>query len=148
MSNHSVLNTDCKVYPGQFIPSINLYKIKNKIAHHTSSIIKKPKVNMAESNELIKVEMSIPGVRREDFYIVVEDNKLSVFVDHNESQDKSSETYKLKEFEYKRYIRHLALPEHADIPFISAEYHDGILKLVIPKTKANQLKHNHKIIVY
>lgn len=148
MSNNSIFKTDCKVYPGQFIPSINQHKIKKKFIPTPSIYIEKPKINWAESNEIIKIEMLIPGVSREDFFIEVEDNKLSVFVCHNESQDSSAGTYKLKEFECKRYARHLALSQHADVSFISAEYHDGILKLIIPKIKGNQVKNNNKIIVY
>ena len=148
MSNNLISKTDCQVYPGQFIPSMNQYKIKNKLTSGRSVIVKKPKLNMAESNEMIKIEMLIPGVNREDFYIEVEDDKLSVFVCQNEKQDSNSEIYKLKEFECKGYVRHLALPQHADVSFISAEYHDGILKLIIPKSKDNYVKNHHKIIVY
>ena len=139
---------ECKIYPGEFVPTHELKKIKHRLHSSQSTKIKKPDANIVDTKNTIIVEISIPGVNKEDFHVEVNDNILSVFVVKNDKVNADNNSFKLHEFECKRYERHLTLPKNADPSFVSANYNQGILKLLISKSNKKPNNKFSKIAVY
>jgi HSP20 family protein len=88
---------------------------------------------MDADNNCYKIEMAVPGARREDFIINVHDNVLFIAALPRNNNDSIEQ--------------HLVLPSNADSEFASAEYRQGLLNLYISKT--NKLsKTTNQIVVY
>lgn len=97
-----------------------------------------PGVNVKETDKDFQVEMAVPGMKKEDFIIKVDNNLLTV---SSEKQDETSEKdkegrYIRREFSYQSFQRAFSLPEHCDKDNIDASYANGILHIVIAKKSA------------
>ena len=139
---------ECKIYPGEFIPTLDFKNIKHRLHSSKSIKTKKPDANVIDTEDTIIVEILIPGVNREDFHVEVNENILSVFVFKPEKKEIYNNRFRLHEFECKRYERHLPLPKNADPSFVSANYNQGILKLLISKSNIKSSNKCNKIAVY
>jgi HSP20 family protein len=94
-----------------------------------------PVVNIAETEDEYHIELAVPGMKKDDFKINLEANRLSI---SSESRTENSETdetkkYNRKEYSYSSFVRTFTLPESADYSNISAEYTDGILRITVAK---------------
>lgn len=148
MSTKSIHQSEGIIYPGEFIPFHNLKELKTNFIKTPTSKIKRPMVNIIESQNIMKIEMAIPGFKREDFCVETEENILTVCVMDNNFSSKIQDDYQLHEFDCERYERHIVLPKNADVDFVSATYNEGILKLLIPKLSQSENKKHTRIVVY
>jgi HSP20 family protein len=148
MENITLYDTDCSIYPGDYVPLLNAEEIEEelKLSHEGEALF--PPVNITELADSFKVEVAIPGVRREDFLLHTDGNVLFVRVLHKEYVVEGSERFQLHEFNYQCFDRHVVLPDNADAEFISAEYKAGILRLYIPKSDQPAISRHMRIVVY
>ena len=101
----------------------------------------RPEVNVRETKESYVVELSSPGMKKEDFNLEVEDGNLVVSAEKKtENEDEREGNYLRKEFTYKSFERKFLLPDHIDEEHIKAQYVDGILNVSIPKKAEEQPK--------
>lgn len=94
-----------------------------------------PAVNVKENEEAISVEMAAPGMRKEDFKINLDGNKLTIS-SHLDTETHSEQEghYALREFSYQSFQRVFTLSEKIlDTEKIHARYEAGVLYLVLPK---------------
>jgi HSP20 family protein len=106
-------------------------------------------VNINESGNFYKIELAIPGVERENLFLKVCGNVLSVSVIHNDEELQKQKKSQLHEFAFDGcFSRKIALPDNADPLFISAEYRSGILQLYVPKSTHPVKRIDTKIAVY
>ncbi len=96
---------------------------------------KHPSVNVAEDDHHYQLEFLVPGFKKEDFKIEVENNMLNVSasVSKEEAEQANGKKYMRKEFSYQSFKRSFELPETADGDHISASYEAGVLTLDIAK---------------
>ena len=94
-----------------------------------------PAVNIRETNDAFEVEMSPPGMTKDDFRIELDNNVLMITSERqSESEDKENTSYTRREFSYQSFQRTFQLPkEVVDSEKIEAKYENGLLHLVIPK---------------
>ena len=135
-----------EIYPGIFVPSCDRHMISDSFKNSTA-IIRKPMVNIIDKGNIVCVEMIIPGVKREEFFIEGKNNILNVSVYHNETVEEARK-FSTREFDCCKFQREIILPEKADLSFVSATYDSGILKIQVPKS--NNLINNFtsRIAVY
>lgn len=139
---------DCSIYPGEYVPFLSEKDIKEAINLTDKKDIVQPAVNITEQHHSYKVEVVIPGVKRDELLIYAKGNILSICAVNNEKINSTLRGQQVQEFSYKWFDRHVLLPEDADSTFISAEYRSGIVVLHIPKaTRAVNNSHT-RIIVY
>lgn len=94
-----------------------------------------PAVNIREDDDKYSLEVAAPGMRREDFKVVLEDGVLTVSTEHkqeNEAKDGKGQ-YTKREFSYHSFSRSFRLPASCEQEHIQARYADGVLHLEIPK---------------
>ncbi|MDN3644045.1 Hsp20/alpha crystallin family protein [Lutimonas halocynthiae] len=91
-----------------------------------------PKVNIIESDEAYILDMAVPGFKKTDFIIGLENEELSIAAEIKVEED-TKENYTRKEFVYASFKRTFLLPETVDDTAINASYTDGILTVSIPK---------------
>ena len=93
-----------------------------------------PAVNIKEDEDGFKVEMSAPGLEKDDFKIELTNSLLTISCEkQEESENVENEKYSRKEFSYQSFTRSFNLPEIAENDKIEAKYENGILMVSIPK---------------
>ena len=92
-----------------------------------------PAVNVRETNENFEIEMAIPGLRKEDLDIKIENGQLSISSEQKSEQEEHEENFTRKEFNYSSFKRSFSLPENVDQEDINASYTEGILTVVLAK---------------
>ena len=92
-----------------------------------------PAVNIKESEEGFELELAIPGFKKEDFNIELDNELLTISSEVKDESETKEENYTRKEFSFSSFRRSFTLPETVDGGKINATYEDGILKLALPK---------------
>ncbi|EOZ93270.1 Heat shock protein Hsp20 [Indibacter alkaliphilus LW1] len=99
-----------------------------------------PAVDIAEDDEKYEIQVSVPGMKKSDFKLEMEDGRLIISGERKMEEKKEGKNYHSVETHYGSFSRSFYLPEDVDGANISAKYEDGLLKLMLPKTekKANK----------
>ncbi|MDG1572352.1 Hsp20/alpha crystallin family protein [Robiginitalea sp. M366] len=92
-----------------------------------------PAVNIRESETEYELELAVPGMKKEDFNIEVDDNVLTISMEREEVQEPRDHGYTRREFRYTSFKRAFTLPETVNEDAIKAEYTAGILRFALPK---------------
>jgi HSP20 family protein len=92
-------------------------------------------------NEYI-VEAELPGIKREDIDLNLSDDRLTISAKCEESTSSDKKNFICKERRFGQFSRTFLL-QGIDNEKVSAEYKDGILKVVLPKAK--EVKRGRKI---
>lgn len=134
---------ECPAYPGKYVPMPEIEELlKDKKRHMTL-----PSINMDEFDNFFRVEVSLPGIHRQDIVVLVEDSILTIKVIHKDSHPAICKP-KIHEFDMNYFERQITLPQDADTEFATAEYRDGILSMLVPKTPDHSKLHPGRIVVY
>ncbi len=99
-----------------------------------------PKVNIKETADAYFVEMAVPGLKKSDFKIDLDNHVLSIATEVKEENEEDNVTYTRREFGYASFKRSFTLPETVDDNAISANYKDGILSIHLPKKEEARQK--------
>ena len=100
-----------------------------------------PAVNVLDTANDYLVEMAIPGLKKSDFDISIDNDILSISAEvKSEYEDVENENYTRREFGYSSFKRTFTLPESVETDKISARYEDGILKVTLPKREEAKKK--------
>lgn len=92
-----------------------------------------PAVDIKEEDERFVLRADVPGVRREDIEITMEDGNLTLRGKREtESRDERS-GYRRTERVSGVFLRRFTLPDTADEGAITARCADGVLEVFIPK---------------
>lgn len=92
-----------------------------------------PKVNIRETDEGYTVEMAVPGFKKDNFNISVENDQLMISAEVEQDNEEKNEEFTRREFGYASFQRTFVLPESVDGEKIKANYADGILNVQLPK---------------
>jgi HSP20 family protein len=99
-------------------------------------------VDIEEHNGVFHIVAEVPGVKKEDINISVENNVLKISAQSDSEKKKDSKGYKYYERRSGKYERSFKLEDDLDSSKINATYENGLLKLEIPikeKAKARQI---------
>ena len=92
------------------------------------------KIDVKEAEKEFMVDAEIPGVKKEDIFVDVEGDTVSIRAEvKNEKEEKKGEKVVYSERSYGMVSRSFTLPTAVDDKAVKAEYRDGVLKLVLPK---------------
>ena len=101
----------------------------------TPSSITLPAVNIKDLEAQFEIELAVPGMKKSDFEIEVEDGLLSISSSLEEEQVTEKGKFTRREFSYNSFKRTFTIPESVDPSNIEAQYSDGVLQLRLPKRK-------------
>ncbi|GAA4960982.1 Hsp20/alpha crystallin family protein [Algibacter aquimarinus] len=99
-----------------------------------------PKVNIKETADAFIVEMAVPGLKKSDFHIDLDNQTLSISTETKNENEHSDENYTRREFGYSSFKRTFSLPETVDEDKIKASYNEGILNIHLPKKEEAKQK--------
>ena len=98
-----------------------------------------PAVNVKETEKSFSIELAVPGMKKEDLNIELDNNKLTISNEKEASKTEETEKYTRREFMYSKFQRTFNLPKDVDEKSIKGDYKDGILTITIPKLKESNL---------
>lgn len=99
-------------------------KIEEKLTVFT------PPVNMYDDGDKIVIEVALPGVKKEDIDLSLQDNVLTI---SGVRIGKTDKPYYQQEWQYGQFEREITLPTAIKSDDIRVEYTDGILTVSMPK---------------
>lgn len=101
-----------------------------------------PKVDIFEDQDVLVIEADMPGVKREDLDLTIENNVITLSGERKMEERKERENYHRVERSYGSFTRSFTLPRTVDTEKIKAEFKDGVLTVSLPKreeTKARKI---------
>ncbi|PZV85384.1 heat shock protein Hsp20 [Algoriphagus aquaeductus] len=92
-----------------------------------------PAVDIAEDDKIYEIHLSVPGVKKSDFQIQLQDGKLTISGERKMEEKKDGKNFHSLETQFGSFARSFFLPEDVMTEKIEATYEDGVLKLILPK---------------
>ena len=104
-------------------------------------------VNVIEDEKGFRIEVSAPGVQRDDFNLEVEKDVLTISTGQKEDKEEQKQNFLRREFNFSTFKRSFQLPESVDQEQISATHDAGILTLTLLKKEEEVQKAPRQIKV-
>ncbi|MDO6801750.1 Hsp20/alpha crystallin family protein [Wenyingzhuangia sp. 1_MG-2023] len=121
-------------YPDLFDRLFHSDILNGSNKHYSKTNTSIPLVNVSEKDDGFTIEMAIPGFKKEDFKIELNNGKLTISSEKKENNKSvNNDNYTLKEYSYQSFSRSFTLTDTLEQDQVTASYKDGILTLFIPK---------------
>ena len=92
-----------------------------------------PNVDIFENKDEIVLEAELPGMNREDFELTIENNVLTLRGERRFEKRDEADNYHRVERAYGGFSRSFTLPQTVSAESASAEYKNGVLRVVLRK---------------
>jgi HSP20 family protein len=92
-----------------------------------------PSVDISEDDENYIVTAELPGTKREDVTVELEDDVLTIRGEKRNERDEKKEKRRIVERSYGTFSRSFTLPANADGEKVSAKFDNGVLTVTIAK---------------
>ena len=102
-----------------------------------------PAVNVKVDENAYTMEVAAPGLKKEFCRISINDEgNLNIAIENKfeHKEEDKKEHYLRREFSYTNYQQTYTLPEDVQKDDISAKVEDGVLTIVLPKMKKEEVK--------
>jgi HSP20 family protein len=93
-----------------------------------------PAVDIVENDGELLLTAELPGMKREDVHIEVNEGMLTLRGEKREHKEEKTGNARLVERTYGAFERSFTLPRSVDAEKIAAEFADGVLMIHMPKT--------------
>ncbi len=94
-----------------------------------------PAIDIFESDDAFVATADLPGLKKDDIDISIEDNVLTVSGERQFEESKDSGTFRRVERSYGSFRRSFTLPRGVNSAKVKAKFEDGVLTLDIPKSE-------------
>jgi HSP20 family protein len=94
-----------------------------------------PSLDVYENPDAFILEADLPGVNSADVKVEVEGNVLTLQGKRSFQRNHESTMFFCQERSCGEFTRRITLPESVDKDKIKAEFKDGVLRVVLPKTR-------------
>ena len=99
-----------------------------------------PGCNISETDKEYRIGAELPGVKKDDVKVSLEDGMLSISGERREEKEEKGEKVHRREVAYGSFVRRFTMPADADESSVQAIFKDGMLNIVIGKSKAKTEK--------
>lgn len=104
-----------------------------------------PKVDISENEKNFIVEAEIPGVKKEDMKISLQENILTISGEKKtETSEKKEKNFYRSERSYGTFTRSFTLPEEVNPDKVDAKFENGVLRITLEKAAPKPV--NEKLI--
>ncbi|MFP3981594.1 MAG: Hsp20/alpha crystallin family protein [Desulfobacterales bacterium] len=100
----------------------------------------RPMVDTYEKDDHIVIKAELPGVKKDDISIDVNNNVLSIKGERKDEEKVDEENYYRQERFYGKFQRAFTLPDNVDTDNIEANYNEGVLEVKVPKTEESKTR--------
>lgn len=90
-------------------------------------------VEISDKGEEYDIKAELPGIKKEDLDIDIEDNYLRINAKKYDETKEEEKNFKHSEFNYGEFSRTIQLPEEINIDKTEAKLEHGVLKITAPK---------------
>lgn len=95
-------------------------------------------VELKEKNNEYIVKAELPGVKKENLDIDLENNYITINAKKEEEKEDSHDGYRKTEFSYGEFSRTIYFPQEIDVNKTKAKLEHGVLKIDAPKLEIRQ----------
>ncbi|MEO8068953.1 MAG: Hsp20/alpha crystallin family protein [Flavobacteriales bacterium] len=106
-----------------------------------------PLVNIRDFDKEFKVDVALPGYKRDDLKVAIADGVLSISSEQKEETKKNKDRWHRREFRYHSFERSLRLPGNADANSVKASFNHGVLSLSIAKKSDPKASRSKAIVI-
>jgi len=99
-----------------------------------------PAVNVNESEKEFRLTIAAPGLDKKDFRVEAMDDMLTISCEKEKEEKEGNARFNRREYNYRSWSRSFTLPENCLTGQINAEYKNGELLIMIPKTAVKEPK--------
>ncbi len=100
-----------------------------------------PQVDIAETDKKFEVSFAVPGLKKEDITVDLNEGVLTVSGERKFEESKKEKNFHSVETYFGTFKRSFHLPENVLTDKVEAKYEDGILLIEIPKKEIkNEVK--------
>lgn len=92
-----------------------------------------PRADIQETDKDYIIDLSLPGIRKEDVKVEVKDDVLTVSGERKREKEEKGKNWLRRESSYGSFLRSFTLPEGLHSEDIKASYKDGVLTLAMRK---------------
>jgi HSP20 family protein len=92
-----------------------------------------PVVDVCEDQDHLEVTAELPGLKKEDVKIQIEDNVLTISGEKRLEKEQTEKNFHRLERRYGSFYRAIALPNGVAAESAEAEFKDGVLHVRLPK---------------
>lgn len=92
-----------------------------------------PPCDVYETDKEIVLRAELPGLMKEDVFVSIESNVLTIRGERKFAEDVKREDFHRVERIYGEFLRSFTLPTYIDANKILAEFKDGLLTVTLPK---------------
>lgn len=92
-----------------------------------------PAANIKEDEKCYKIDLAVPGMKKEDIKVEVENQLLTISGESKDEREEKAESYVRREYSSSSFSRSFSLPDSANEDTVSSSYEDGILKIRVEK---------------
>jgi HSP20 family protein len=113
----------------------------------SSKMTSVPAVNISENEIEFLLTLGVPGLRKEDFKIEVADGLLTIMAEKSKEEKIGNHHYNRREYNYSAWSRSFAMPENCFTDKIRAEFKNGELIVIVPKSEDSVSENVKKIAI-
>lgn len=97
-----------------------------------------PSVDISETDAEYLIKGEIPGVKKGDVEITIQDGMLTIKGERKQEKEEKSKKFHRIECSYGSFMRSFRMPDDADESKVRAKFEDGVINVTLPKSaKAN-----------
>jgi HSP20 family protein len=111
------------------------FRSRSGMLEGISGTLLKPRLDLGSTDKEYTVSVEIPGVSEKDINLELVHDTLIIRGDKKQEKEEKNKNFYRLERSYGSFQRTLSLPEDANRDNINADFKNGVLKIVIPKTK-------------
>lgn len=91
-----------------------------------------PKIDVFENKGELVVKADLPGMKKEDVHVTMEENDLILFGERKEEKEVKEEDFYRAECSYGSFYRRLPLAFKVTPEKINAKFNEGVLEIHVP----------------
>jgi HSP20 family protein len=98
------------------------------------------KVDISEDEKAFYISADIPGVKKEDVKVTMEDDLICISAERTQEEEEKKKNYHRVERSWGSLSRSFTVGGNVDSENITATYDNGVLKIVVPKKEVTPPK--------
>jgi HSP20 family protein len=91
-----------------------------------------PEMEVFERNGKLMIRTDLPGMKKEDIKVNVQDNVLTIEGERKVEEDVKQDGFHRTERTYGTFFRSLPLPEGVKLDNVDANFKEGVLEILMP----------------
>lgn len=117
-----------------------LFDWRRSMQPGNGNVFRAPAVDIIDEKDHVKVKADLPGMKKEEIEINVENDTLTIKGEKKEEKEVKEKDFIRSERYYGAFHRAFSLPASIDAAKANAIYKDGVLEVTLPKKEGAKPK--------